>query len=639
MCILAERLKRDRERLSESNRKTTAFLESISDGFITLDHGWRYTSINAAGAKMMRREPGELLGKTLWDTWPNAMKSAFGAACHQTVAGKVPVQVEAFYPEPLNAWFDVRCYPSEEGLTLFFTDTTKRKEDEEKQSLFISIVESSDDAIVSENLEGVILTWNRGAERIYGYQAPEIVGRSVSILIPGDRAFEHPLLIDDLRRGGRIERYETERVRNDGERIYVSLTLSPIKDAEQRIVGVSVIGRDITDRKLSQQALSLSEERYRSLALATSQIVWTMNPAGAMELDMPMWREFTGQTEEQIRRWGWIDAIHPDDCDRVFQLWSRSVKTQSFYNTEYRLRRRDGEYRYMNVHGVPVLKQDGTIREWVGTCSDITERVQAEEEVRHLNDRLEQRVVERTSELEVANQELEAFAYSISHDLRAPLRAVDGFSRILLEEYSAELPENAQHYLQVTRNNALQMGELIDGLLAFSRLSRQPLRKQVVTPADLVRQVLEDLHPERSGRRVEIEVGPLPACEGDPLLLKQVFVNLLSNALKYTRTREVARIEVASTDSHVYFVRDNGVGFDMRYIDKLFGVFQRLHRSEEYEGTGVGLAIVHRIIHRLGGQVWADSTIDQGATFYFTLNSAVQPALSAPLATGGSAGS
>jgi PAS domain S-box-containing protein len=619
ISLLAERLKRDRARLLESHRNTSASLESISDGFMSLDHEWRYTYVNAAAAKMLGRESGELLGKSLWELWPHAPDSPFGLALRRTTAENVTLQVEVFCPEPLYAWFEVRCYPSQEGLSLFITDTTQRKQAEEKSLLFTSIVEQSDDAIISKNLDGIIGTWNASAERIYGYTSEEIVGRHVSLLIPDDRAYELPILIDDLRRGAKIDRYETERVRKNGKHIFVSLTMSPIKDAEQRIVGVSVIGRDITERKLSERALSLSEERYRSLTLATSQIVWNANPQGEMAEDLPMWREFTGQAPAEIRGQGWIDALHPDDRERTADLWSRSVRSRSLYDTEFRLQRHDGEYRYMAVHGVPVLERDGTIREWVGTCADITERVLAEDEVRKLNEKLGKRVAERTTELEAANQELEAFTYSISHDLRAPLRAVDGFSRILLEDYGPQLPAEAQHYLQVARDNALQMGGLIDGLLAFSHLGRQPLRKLPVAPADLVRQVLEDLRLEQTGRRVEIAVGHLPVCEGDPLLLKQVFVNLLSNALKYSRTRENAHIEIAAADSTAYYVRDNGVGFDMRYADKLFGVFQRLHRADEYEGAGVGLAIVQRIVHRHGGRVWAEAAVNQGATFYFTL--------------------
>ena len=225
---------------------------------------------------------------------------------------------------------------------------------------------------------------------------------------------------------------------------------------------------------------------------------------------------------------------------------------------------------------------------------------------------------DRTAALEMSNKELEAFSYSVSHDLRAPLRAINGFSRILLEEYAPQLPADAQHFLDVIRGNATQMGELIDGLLKLSRLSREPLCKQPVGLTDLIRKVWEELRDQRDGRQIEIKIGDLPGCEGDAVLLKQVFVNLLSNALKYTRSREQAAIEIGCADS-VYYVRDNGVGFDMLYKDKLFGVFQRLHRAEDFEGTGVGLAIVQRIVHRHGGRIWADAVLNQGATFYFTL--------------------
>jgi signal transduction histidine kinase len=239
-----------------------------------------------------------------------------------------------------------------------------------------------------------------------------------------------------------------------------------------------------------------------------------------------------------------------------------------------------------------------------------------------MNEELEQRVQERTAELRAANRELEAFSSSISHDLRAPLRAITGFSRILLEDYAPQLPDEAQRYLNIVDSGGQKMGQLIDDLLAFSRLGRKELTKRPVATADLVRQVLEDLQAERAGRQVQITLGDLPSCQAEPALLKQVFVNLLQNALKYSRKREVAHIEVGCREDNgecIYFVKDNGVGFDMQYASKLFGVFQRLHRAEEYEGTGVGLAIVQRIVQRHGGRVWAEAAIDQGATFCFTL--------------------
>ncbi|WP_414569890.1 AAA family ATPase [Nostoc sp. CCY 9925] len=250
------------------------------------------------------------------------------------------------------------------------------------------------------------------------------------------------------------------------------------------------------------------------------------------------------------------------------------------------------------------------------------ERKRAIEALHQLNQSLEIRVKQRTAQLETANKALEAFSYSVSHDLRAPLRAIDGFSRMMQEDYGEQLDAEANRYLKIVRENAKRMGELIDDLLTLSRLDRKEMSRQPVFANEMIQMVLNDLAPDRSGREIELAIADLPVCRADPSLLKQVWINLLSNAIKYTRYKSVACIEVGyqSMDGEgVYFIRDNGAGFDMRYADKLFGVFQRLHREEEFEGTGIGLAIVQRIIQRHGGRIWAEAAIDQGATFYFTL--------------------
>lgn len=254
--------------------------------------------------------------------------------------------------------------------------------------------------------------------------------------------------------------------------------------------------------------------------------------------------------------------------------------------------------------------------------TDLRAQKQAEAEIHKLNTELEQRVRERTAQLEATNKNLDAFCYSVSHDLRAPLRAIDGFSTIVLNEFAPHLPEEAQQHLRMVHQNAQQMSQMIEALLGLSRAGRQALHIQTVPPSTMVQEIVADLRAHHPDRRVEFQIGDLPECRADAALLRQVFVNLLDNAFKYTRKRAVARIDVGcrhEAGRQVYFVRDNGAGFDMQYADRLFRVFQRLHSAKEYEGTGVGLALVQRIIHHHGGEIWAEAAVDQGATFSFTL--------------------
>jgi PAS domain S-box-containing protein len=381
-------------------------------------------------------------------------------------------------------------------------DITDRKRVEERNQRLAAIVESSDDAIFGKTLEGVITSWNEGAERIYGYTPEEAIGKPVSILMPPGREEEMARNLALIREGRHISHFETPRRRKDGTEIYLSLTLSPVKDAAGNIIGVSAIERDVTE----------------------------------------------------LRR--------------------------------------------------------------------------TEEELRQQHKHLEELVAARTAELskaneglESANKELEAFAYSVSHDLRVPLRAIDGFSRILLEDYSATLDAEGQRVLNVVRDSTVKMARLIDDILAFSRAGRGEMILTRIDMDELVHVVLGELEPVLAGRKLTFDIKPLASAQGDTAMIQRVWTNLIDNAVKFTAPKPDAVIEIGSTagqEETIYYVKDNGAGFDMQYANKLFGVFQRLHGGE-FAGTGIGLAIVKRIVARHGGRVWAEGKVNEGATFYFTL--------------------
>jgi len=612
--------KQAREQLLEAHRRTTAILESISDGFNVFDREWRYTYVNPAGASMVHMSREELLGKNIWELWPRLPETPFGAAYRRAVEENVQVQVESYYPEPLNAWFEVRCYPSAEGLTIFFTDVTQRKQAEQElraQSDALQqqaqLIDLSHDAIIVQDQNRVITGWNKGAQEMYGWTEAEAAGNVTDELLRTSATISTGTINEILGRDGRWDG-ELEHRRRDGTRLTVDSRQVLLRDPEGNPTGILEINRDITERKAAREQLLEAHRRITDLLESMSDGFnvfdreWRytyVNAAGARMVGKSP-EELLGKNVWEL--WPYAAATPFGSACRRAVAEDIQIQVETFYpeplNTWFDLRC------YPSPEGLSIF------------FSDITQRKQAEAEVQRLNAELEQRVQDRTAQLEAANQELETFAYSVSHDLRAPLRGIDGWSMALVEDFAAQLDEEARHYLSRVRSEAQRMGQLIDDLLRLSRVTRAPLERDSVDLTALARSIAGNLREAYADRRIEFAIQPgLTAC-GDTRLLEVALTNLLSNATKFTGKVAEARIEVGCTEREgrpAFYVRDNGAGFDMAYAGSLFGPFQRLHRASEFPGTGIGLATVQRIVHRHGGRVWADAQVDQGATFYFTV--------------------
>lgn len=754
-------------------------------------------------------------------------------------------------------------------LFLLSSEMAERQRTDAANRTFAAIVESTDDAVISKTLGGIITSWNHGAERILGCTAGEAVGEPMLRFFPPERTPEETDILARIGRGEHIENFETVRIHKDGSRVDASVTISPVKDATGRVIGAStilrdisaakrmeravrereasraailasaldciiamdregrviewnpaaektfgyprtdvmgklladliipvrfreaharglarfledgegpVLGkriempalhrdgtefpaelsivvsradelfftaylRDITERKRLELALRESEERFRTMADSIPQLAWMARADGFIFWYNRRWYEFTGTTPEQMEGWGWQSVHDPAVLPKVMANWTGAIASGERFEMEFPLRGADQRFRTFLTRVEPLKDSEGRVLQWFGTNTDVealrqseefnrriiesssdcikvldlearllsmseggqrlleirditcylnkswvafwrpedqprvqeavdaaraggvgrfqafcpseagnprwwdvivtpirgaageVERLlsisrdvsaqsQAEEQIHQLNVELEERVRERTAQLETANKELEAFSYSVSHDLRAPLRGIDGYVRMLHDDYGERLDGEGHRVIGVVSSEAKRMGRLIDDLLAFSRLGRQQMQRTRVDMTEMARAVFENVTSDLPGTTPLFELQPLPPALGDPAMLRQVFANLLGNAVKFSRQQAAPVIEVGGSSrdgENSYYVRDNGAGFDEQYRDKLFGVFQRLHSESEFEGTGVGLALVQRVVHRHGGTVWAESKPGRGATFYFTL--------------------
>jgi PAS domain S-box-containing protein len=408
-----------------------------------------------------------------------------------------------------------------------------------------------------------------------------------------------------------LQSCEIRLKKNKGAEFYSQLESIVIEDSDSKTASCRTTVSDISYRKLAEESLRISSERYRSFIEVTGELGWTTNAEGEVVEDQPSWTNYTGQTYEEIKGWGWSKALHPDDLEHTAQRWKKAVKEQSKYEVEYRIRRHDGVYRHFMARGTPVFKEDGSIMEWVGTCIDITERRQAATEREEL-----------LKELERSNRALELYSYTISHDLRAPLRSIEGFAQAILEDYTDKLDETGKDYLNRVTSASRRMSQLIDALLTMARLARAEIKEDTVDLSSIAQVIAYELKKRQPERKVEFIIAEKVKVKGDPNLLRMALENFLDNAWKFTGKHPSARIEFGVTKvdgKDVCFVRDDGAGFDMNFVDKLFSPFRRIHGEAEFPGIGIGLATVHKIINKHGGKIWAESQVEKGATFYFTL--------------------
>jgi PAS domain S-box-containing protein len=662
-------------------------------------------------------------------------------------------------------------------------DITERKHAERADLLLAAIVESSDDAIVSKDLNGIITSWNKGAERLFGYTAEEVVGESITIIIPPDRLGEEPHILSRLRRGERVDHFETIRRRKDGTLLNVSLTISPIKDAHGKVIGASKIARDVTEskraeaaiqklneqlaaelvamtrlqalstrlvqaddfpvllgeildaaleithaqmgnvqlfdddvlrivcqrgfeepflaffqsvkqgrgacgtalergeriivddvaaselfagtpslevilasggralqstplitragevlgvfstyyrsphrpgerdlrmldllarqaadlieRKRAEAALLASEGRFRQLADSMPQMVWTARPEGYVDYFNERWYEFTGFARDKFGDMSWEPILHPDDVKPCHEAWYASVRTGEPFRIEYRFwDRGESRWRWFMGRALPVRNQRDEIVKWFGSCTDIDEQKRVEDELRR------------------ANYDLEQFAYSASHDLQEPLRGVKIYSELLSKRYAARLEGEALDFLKYLRGSATRMEMLVRDLLAYTQVGRLEPPEHDADANQALRETLANLDGAivESGARITSD--PLPPVHAHDTHLKQLFQNLVGNAIKYRSRKRVPLIHVNAErrDGHWRFtVSDNGIGIEPQYKERIFGLFKRLHAGDEYSGTGIGLAICQRIVERYHGRIWVESEFGQGSRFIFTL--------------------
>jgi PAS domain S-box-containing protein len=597
---------------------------------------FRLQYVNDAYCELVGLERERVIGRRVGELFPKFPGSErFELYRRVAVTGEAcrtdEVQLPQIYPGTALASrvFDTVIASMGEELAVSARDVTERKRNEQELRLRAQLLDLAHDAvIVRDPVESRVRFWNREAETIYGYSRADAVGRVTHELLATVFPESRKAVEDALAREGQWDG-ELRQTRKDGAVIIVSSRQALAHDEDGRPVAIIALNSDITERKRAEEELA----ETAALLERTQQISKTGGWEYGLVTGKLTWTDEVYRIYGSERRYGPVEperaisAFDPESAPIISAALERLVADGEPSDLEVGLIRADGQRIWVRVVGEAVI-EGGRVVRVRGIIADVNDRRLAEEEIRALNAALEQRVAARTAELERVNHELETFAYSVSHDLRAPLRAIDGFSKVLLDDHAEKLGGDGRHYLERVRAGAVRMGTLIDEILRLSRLSRQRFEREPVDISAMAREIVAELSSVEPDRRVEVEIEDGLVAEADRGLVQSVLQNLLGNAFKFTAKTERARVRFGAVEQDgvpVYVVADNGAGFDMAHAKGLFRPFQRLHRESEFPGTGIGLLTVVRAVRRHGGTIWAHGAVNQGATFHFTLTAGAYP--------------
>ena len=500
---------------------------------------------------------------------------------------------------------------------------TAARDAEELSNRLAAIVASSDDAIISKSLDGIIVTWNEGATRIFGWQPQEVIGKSITILIPPDRLEEEPAILARLRAGQRVDHYQTVRVRKDGTLVDISLSISPIRNAAGGIVGASKIARDITQQKRAEEALRVSNERFRLMADSAPVLIWMADHTKARNWFNQRWLDFTGRSADQEAGFGWTQNVHEDDLARCLQAYAEGFDTRQPFGSEYRIRRADGQPRWIIERASPLFEgPDNSFSGYIGSCVDITEakQLQADREETLKAERAAREEAERVGRLK------DEFLATVSHELRTPLNAILGWATLMrrLEPGSSDHARG----LETIERNARIQGEIIADLLDMSRIisGKVQLDVQSIDLSEVINAALDAVKLSIEAKKLRLRVtldARAGRLRGDPGRLQQVIWNLLTNAVKFTPSGGRIDVVMERVNSHVEVcVEDSGVGIKPEFLAFVFDRFRQADSSttRRHGGLGLGLSIVKHLVELHGGSVRVKSAGEgQGATFIVAL--------------------